>query len=596
ITDTPASVPPRPGSPGILPAVADDNRFAVLSDDGRIIAFESTRNLVPDVGNEDGGNPNPEIFFYNRNSSSFIQVTDTETEPEGIPIFNQNINISSDASVFAFISNANLVGENEDETAEIYIANFNGATVSNLKQITNSSVDVTFATVNLLSPGRRLSRDGAFLALESLAENPAEASSPKQPFHAMFVYNVGTDTFTQVGPRPAADSFFGDVFRFPTFTDYNGLLQPGSLVFTSALNFRPDGTFPSEEDDSEGLNPNRVVQLFATQIPASGSNTFTRLTNNPVGQSFGGFRGLASETRRRITFSVAGVELGGGNPDFSGELYYLLTPSAVAESEAELSFFTGASNLIVPSPDPSASPTPTPSPSPGTGVGLAPGELSILRSTVGLAPANTTASGGSEETRSPALPVELNGVSLAINGAAAGLYFVGDSPQQINFVMPLGVEVGTADALVNNNGTVLRGTVAVVDSQPDLFTTTNDAGGRAIVFNITNPLARTGEPFSVTSLDENGDTVATVLELNLTGVRGAQRDDVTVTIGETVLSGAAILEVRSLPNMPGFDIIIFRLPESLAGAGDVPIFVTVTRGGSAVSSRSDDTAPNITIN
>src|SRR6266699_1062864 len=82
-------------------------------------------------------------------------------------------------------------------------------------------------------------------------------------------------------------------------------------------------------------------QIFATQIPASTSNTFTRLTNNPVGSSFGGIRPLTSETRKRMAFSLGGTELGGGNADSSTEVYYLLTPTVVSESATTFSFFTG---------------------------------------------------------------------------------------------------------------------------------------------------------------------------------------------------------------------------------------------------------------
>src|SRR6185503_2700252 len=122
------------------------------------------------------------------------------------------------------------------------------------------------------------------------------------------------------------------------------------------------------------------------------------------------------ETHKRIAFSLGGAELGGGNGDFGTELYYLITPTITNQSAAVLSFFTGASNMPVaaatPLPSPAPSPTPAPSPVPGAPAGLAPGELSIVRSTVALAPSDATASGGSETTRSPALPVELNGVSL----------------------------------------------------------------------------------------------------------------------------------------------------------------------------------------
>ncbi|HEU4767139.1 MAG TPA: hypothetical protein VFS77_07180, partial [Pyrinomonadaceae bacterium] len=144
--------------------------------------------------------------------------------------------------------------------------------------------------------------------------------------------------------------------------------------------------------------------------------------------------------------------------------------------------------------------------------------------------------------------------------------------------------------------TILRGLVQIIPVQPDLFTTTNDAGGRAIAFNVTNPNARTTEPFSVTSTDAGGATVPTVIELSLTGVRSATPAEVTVTVGTTAISGSNILSVQPNREMPGFDIINFQLPASLAGAGDVPVVVSVARGGVSTSSRPADTAPRITIN
>src|SRR4029079_15070094 len=120
--------------------------------------------------------------------------------------------------------------------------------------------------------------------------------------------------------------------------------------------------------------------------------TFTRVTNVPSFSTFGGTRPIASETRKRITFSYGGAELAGGNSDGSTEVFYLITPTITNQSAAVLSFFTGASNMplaaATPVPSPTPSPTPTPSPVPGQPAGLAPGELSIVRSTVALAPSD----------------------------------------------------------------------------------------------------------------------------------------------------------------------------------------------------------------
>jgi uncharacterized protein (TIGR03437 family) len=226
-------------------------------------------------------------------------------------------------------------------------------------------------------------------------------------------------------------------------------------------------------------------------------------------------------------------------------------------------------------------------------VSLAPSSVEVPQSAVST----------EEKPRSPALPVELNGVSVSINGAAAGLYFVGNEQKQINFVMPITLAAGLGTVAVNINNTAtntdiaLRGFVQVVVGQPDIFTSTNGPLGRAAVFNVTNPNQRLSEPFNVTSTDASGNTVATVLELSLTGVRNALTSEITVTVGTTTISGTAIVAVKPNPDAPGFDIVNFTLPASLAGAGDVPIVVTFTRTGQATTtSRSTATAPKIHIN
>lgn len=593
ITETPATLLPTPGATGVAPQVADDNRDATISDDGNRLTFVSTGNLVPSVGNSDR---NPELFFFNRQTSAFTQGTTTQSTAGVRPfsVFQQNPSLSSDGSVVAFLSTANLAGNNDDGNGrgnlEIYVANYDGAAVSNVRQASRTRDETRL--VNSLHPGRRLSRDGSLIALESLAADPKANSATNEAAHALFVYNIAADTFVRVGQRAAAGN---DVVRFPTFTDYNTALQPATLIFASALNFKPDGTFPAADQSNTGLNPNTVTQVFATQAAATPSNTFTRLSKHPalVASDFlVGIRPLTSDTRQRLAFGHGGAELGTGNPDKFVEAFYLLSPPVTSELSAALSFFTGASEFPLPTPE--ASPSPTPSPSPGAITGLAPGELGIVRTTVQFAAADQMASGGSETLRRPALPVELNGVSVSVNGAAAGLYFVGNISRQINFVVPPGTFPGVATVVVNsrlNGGTQLRGLLQIVPAQPDLFS----VGGRAAIVNVTNPAARTGEPFTVTSMDGSGMTVPTVLEITLTGVRGVTPAEVRVTVGTTDITGDSIVLVRPNLEMPGWDIINFRLPASLANSPNVPVVVTVTRATSVFSSRPAATAPLITI-
>ena len=151
-------------------------------------------------------------------------------------------------------------------------------------------------------------------------------------------------------------------------------------------------------------------------------------------------------------------------------------------------------------------------------------------------------------------------------------------------------------------------------AQPDIFTSTNGAGGRAAVLNVTNPcVAPSGEPFAVTTTIPKGsqatgncastdtETVPTRLLIMLTGVRGITATNaVTVRIGTTDIVGTADPLAGPIhfigPSLtPGFDQIIVELPAALAGAGDVPVIVSVTTSGGTFTSRPADSAPHTTI-
>lgn len=597
ITNTTASRAPTAGSTTASPFFADDNREATISDDGLVIAFISTRNFAGGTNTDF----NPELMLFTRTAigstgGTLRQLTDTKDAILGVGlIFQTNPTLSSNGSIVSFMSSANSFNmnastpktfSNSDTNAEVFYADVSGT--PDFHQVTRTLNNV-FST-NLLSPGRRLSRDGKLIVFESKATDPKANTAPTTTVAGTFVYTIASDTFNEVGTR----SPDGDIIRFPTFTDYNGALAPSAIVFSSFLNFRPDGTFPASTAASEGLNPDRSADLFLTQVPVTTSNTFVRITK--MSGLTGGTRGITSATHKRLAFSIGGVELGGGNTDGSTELFYLLTPIVTTESAATLSFFTGASEMPVaaatPVPSPIPSPTPTPSPVPGQPFAVAPGELTIVRSTVALAPSDADTTGNVAETaRTPALPVELNGVSVSINGHAAGLYRVRNADKQINFVVPIGSNQTPAPVAINildagaNTDTLIRGLLQLTFSQPDIFTF---PGNRAAA--VTSP-GELQEPFNVTT---GGNP--TVISLSVTGVRLAAAGEVTVTVGTTAITGTGIVSVRPNTNMPGFDIIEFALPASLAGAGDVPVQVQVAKTTVTTVSRPPDTAPHITIN
>ncbi|MBA3768340.1 MAG: hypothetical protein H0W99_15450, partial [Acidobacteria bacterium] len=252
LTNTPASRVPTGGTATVAPFVADDNRDASVNDNASVIAFVSTRNLTGT-----NADANPEVFIFRRTTVSpatgtFFQLTNTT----GSLVFNENPNVSGLAALpatVAFISNANIpiggTGNNADGNAEIYLGSFDGATATVTRQATRTAASAANGNVgvNIMSLGRRLSRDGNLLAFESYADLSGDNSIKTTT--TVFIYNIGTSSFTQVGPRAANTS----ALRQPTFTDYNAAGQPATIIFSSALNFTATGAAPATAAD--GLNP-----------------------------------------------------------------------------------------------------------------------------------------------------------------------------------------------------------------------------------------------------------------------------------------------------------------------------------------------------
>ncbi len=638
VTNTPASASPRAGGANAGPFVADDNRAATINDTGSRIAFVSTRNL-PTTNSRTNTDANPEIYAYNRLTNAFTQITLTS----GTLIFNDTPAISGGTSddavgenqnsTIAFYSNATTmpgtnganVADNADGNSEVFVANFDGVGLTSLKEVTRTKSATAGQVVNALTFGQRVSRNGNLIAFESLADDPAANVVPTLGNSTVFVYNVTTSTLVPVGPR-AASTEAGDITRFPTFTG-----DSARLVFASNLNLKADAT-RVDAGDATGLNPTRNVQLFTVPVPATATTALvvTRLTSFATG---GFIQFAVSNTIERIAFSIPSVELGGGNgtptTDFSTEVYYLVAPPAPSTSDtaataSALAYATGASRNAVATPV--ASPTPTPSPTPTTTplAGLAPGMMAVVNTTaqsgtvtfaaaaqmVGCVPANANCDAASESHRQPALPFELNGVSLSIANAAAGLYFV--SPNEIQFEVPRGLPVttgtNTVPVVINireaGGVRTVRSLLQIVPAQPDIFTTTNGPGGRAVISNVTNPLVGTGtpEPFTVTTTYADGTgqnvTAPTRLRLALTGVRGIATSQITVRLVKvsdntnTDITGASVVNLTTT-DMPGLSQLDFLLPASLAGAGDVAVVVIVTGGA---TSRAADTAPRFRIN
>lgn len=611
VTNTAPSRLPVGGTATSGPVVADDNREATINNDGNYIAFVSNRDLVS--GGNASPNNNDEIFSYFRTGAVVSQVTQTPRGTISAPIYSGNPSISGNGLRVAFLSNGDnpivgmTGGTNSDNNVEIFYTDLNasGAPVANRTQVTKTTRTTAGQIINVFDLGRRMSLDGRYIAFDSYADLAASQSTNLSSF-ALYLYDTTTATFRQIGPRSDADSAAtgGDVQHYPGFTDTDANGTPSTLVFETRLNIKADGTIPATAAD--GLNPetNRPPQLYSYPLNvAASSATFTRLTKFPPPTFLlGSTQAIPSNSLRRMTFTLALTEIGTGNPDAANEAYYFLLPAVTTTpSTATLNFFTGASRQTVsaspvPTPTPGTTPTPSPSPTPVTPAavqGVSPGMLAIADFSSGTMIISQTAVGSL--SRRFTLPIELSGVSVTVNGAAAGIKSV--TTGEVFFVVPPALTTAAAGTVypivINDNGTVIKGSITVVLTRPDIFTFSPVPGpnGRARIFNATNRVLTT-EPFTVRTVKiKGGVRVATVFRLFLTGVEGAAAANFVIRAGNqtaTPITGAVLRE-------PGVYSVDFTLPATAIGAGDVPVVITITVGGVTYQSRLDDTAPRFRI-
>lgn len=639
ITNTLPSRLPVAGSSTLAPVIADDNHDSSIDDTGAAISFTSNRDLVPcpttptaTCGNKFPEFDNDEIYVFVRASNVLTQLTATARGTISNPIYNANstiTNLNSGGWRVAFISKGNnpipgMTGSNSDINEEIFYGDItaSGAIGVNKVQVTTTTRTNPGDVVNILNYGRRMSRDGRYIAFDSYAD--LSGTGGNQTGFATFVYDTtltGSGAFRQILARSNADSGAqgGDIQRYPGFTDYDANRTPQTLVLETRMNIKPDGTIPTNAD--EGLNnvSERPAQLYS--YPLSGTSAvFTRITKLPTPNFFlASIQPLPSNSRRRMTFNLAQTEVGTGNFDLASEVYYYVLPVAETETPASFNFSTGASRIPVtaspvPTPSPTATPTPTPSPSPSASPtpsptpqqppavqGVAPGMVAFLDYNSGINQPVVAKTGVGSINRSPMLPMELAGVTMTINGAAVGLKTVGR--RQILFVVPPGLPADTGGTVypvvINNNGVILRGSITVVPARPDIFTNLlfPGPGGRAKAFNATNRVL-TREPFTIRTFRLRGSRlVPTVLRVYLTGVyvRNLSGNNITVRIGSSTTIGGASVVGNAVLVEPGVYTIDFPLPATLEGAGDQQLVISITLNGTTYTSRLDDSAPRIFI-
>ena len=186
------------------------------------------------------------------------------------------------------------------------------------------------------------------------------------------------------------------------------------------------------------------------------------------------------------------------------------------------------------------------------------------------------------------LPTELAGVNVRLLDSAgierlASLFYV--SPNQINFLMPLGTAPGPGILTVTSGGTVVAGGVVDVASvAPTIFTANSTGQGFAAaqVFRIKSDGTQSFEPvarfdaalgtFVAVPIDLGPPTDQVFLILYGTGIRfRSTQAAVSVNIGGTP---GEVLFADAAPGYVGLDQTNVRLSRGLIGSGEVDVLLS----------------------
>ena len=183
---------------------------------------------------------------------------------------------------------------------------------------------------------------------------------------------------------------------------------------------------------------------------------------------------------------------------------------------------------------------------------VSPGSIVTIFGTT-LAPAVTVGVG------SPTPPAALGGVNVTVGGVPAGLYYV--SPTQINAVLSASTPTGTQNLTVSSSaGTFTKSIIVSTTAQPGIFSLLgNGTGDGAII----NPFTLAIGTFTVRSGEES-----TFLSIFLTGLD--LTTNAAVTVGGLPVK---VLFAGKSPCCAGLQQINVQLPETLSGAGRVPLSV-----------------------
>jgi len=536
-----------------------------ISQDGSRVAFASKDD--PLGTNPDG---NSEIFLFD--GTKLIQVTNTSPGDISNRVTNGNFqpSISDEGRFVAFSSNRDLTNQNGDENLEIFIYDTIAATFS---QLTNSSAIAGFSDAKISGngsmvayirdEGATLSANRDLIVQDRTSGSASVIASQVQALALSYGRAISDDGARVVYAGQTAlnttqvflfDGRGGNLARQITS------LGPRTTDVPLHATISGDGSriaFATRRNVIGG-NSDASVELYIYDIP---SGTFSKITDAPSSATADVVSSL-NDDGSAVVFNFPRV-LSGPVSDNSlandSEIYISAAPPR--PGSGTLTVLNGASFGSEPS----------------SVKAVAPDSIAVAR---GSSLANATQQ--SQRQGDGTFPTNVAGTTVTVNGKSAQIFFV--SPSQVNFLVPLATEIGTATVVVtNSDGFPSVGAVPTLRAAPGIFTFNGDGTGEGIILNSDTQQRGPFDPAS-------GNLR---LAIFATGARNATQ--IQVVFGGRVVN--AEMAVAS-PGMPGLDEVHVLVPTDLRGAGAVDLFLQCDgrSSNSATVTFIGDAAREIVIN
>jgi uncharacterized protein (TIGR03437 family) len=556
------------------------NLNPTLSDDGKIVAFESSADLA---GTEK--NSSFHALRANLNGAVFNEIGGTRAVSPAL---------SSDGKMMMFASTEDLLGRNADRNSEIFV--FDGSKLQQLTQTEPADVTTRLSDGNFQPCVTADGRTIAFSSNRNLTGLNADLS------YEIFLYDRLVQRFTQLTndtPERSAGSPKISADGSRVFYKRTTVVEPETadmvMVETQSATTRVLAAGVAELSISEGravskdgmrlvysaLTGTNQTQVFLFEGRDNSIRQLTQLGSRSVDVKLqptisGDGRRVAFATRRRVTnASDGGVELYVLDLP-TGQVQQITSApsSATAEVVASLNFdgtlaaFSFPRILSGPVSDDDlrnnseiylATIAPRP-----IGVAtvlnaaaggneseptrIAPGSIAKIR---GSGLAVKTEMAGSD------LPFTVAGTTVTVNGQPARIFYV--SADEAVFVVPGGLVNGPAEFLVSNADGLLSKAEAIISTAaPGVFTVAGDGRGDAIILNSDTLTRGLFDP-------SKGD-----LRLSIFATGVVRANSVSVTIN----GKPSVVEAVAPAQLTGLDEIHVLVPAELRGAGKSTLVVT----------------------